>query len=310
MSSLACRRLLAALVAVAALVASVSAVAHATAGAPVAGELLPDLDQETPNQLLIAHAEHHWLLGFQSAVRNVGAGPLLINGHRSSRATPFMEADQQVMNQDGSSFVDRGAGRLRYVRSPDHQHWHLLRFERYELRLAGSRKVLVRDRKTGFCLGDRYRVINGQPAAAVVNPLHTGRCALRRPGRLQVSEGISVGWGDNYVAYLEGQSLPIDHLASGRYVLVHRVNTDHRLRELSYTNDAASVLLDLRWRHGKPHLTQLASCPNSARCDSPAVPTAARHVPRGQVSANWRRFGLVAANATLCSLAHAYSPGP
>ena len=33
--------------------------------------------------------------------------------------------------------------------------WHLLRFERYELRHAGSRKVLVRDRKTGFCLGDR-----------------------------------------------------------------------------------------------------------------------------------------------------------
>ena len=25
---------------------------------------------------------------------------------------------------------------------------------------------------------------------------------------------------------------------------------------------------------------------------------------------DWRRFGLVAANATLCSLAHAYSPGP
>ena len=310
MSSLAVRRLVTALLAVAALVASVSAVAHATAGAPAAGELLPDLDQETPNQLLIAHVGHHWLLGFQSAVRNVGAGPLLVNGHRSRRATPFMQADQQVMKQDGSSDVYRAVGRLRYVRSPDHQHWHLLRFERYELRRAGSGKVLVRDRKTGFCLGDRYRVVNGKPVAAVMNPVHTGRCALRRPGRLHVSEGISVGWGDNYVAYLEGQSLPIDHLASGRYLLVHRVNTDHRLRELSYTNDAASVLLDLRWRHGRPHLSELASCPDSARCDSPALPTAARRVRRGQVSANWRHFGLVAADATLCSLTRAYSPNP
>jgi hypothetical protein len=243
-------------------------------------------------------------------VRNVGAGPLLIDGHRGSRATPFMKADQQVMKEDGSSDVSRDVGRLRYVRSPDHRHWHLLRFERYELRRAGSSKVLIRDRKTGFCLGDRYRVINGKPPGALASPVHTGRCALRQPGRLRVSEAISVGWGDNYVAYLEGQSLPIDHLASGRYVLVHRVNTDRRLRELSYTNDAASVLLDLRWRNGKPHLTQLGSCPNSALCDSPAVPTAATRVRRGQVSANWRHFGLVAANATLCSLAHAYTQKP
>jgi hypothetical protein len=302
--------LLGVLLALAAVVASVSAVAHATAGAPVAAELLPDLDQETPNQLLIARAGHQWLLGFQSAVRNVGAGPLLIDGHRASRATPFMEADQQVMKQDGSSEVSRSVGRLRYVRARDHQHWHLLRFERYELRHAGSSKVLIRDRKTGFCLGDRYRVINGRPPGALASPVHTGRCALRQPGRLRVSEGISVGWGDNYIAYLEGQSLPIDHLPSGRYVLVHRVNTDRRLRELSYTNDAASVLLDLRWRNGKPHVTQLAACPDSDRCDSQAVPTVARRVPRGQVSANWRHFGLVAANATLCSLTHAYSPKP
>jgi hypothetical protein len=302
--------LVVALAAVAIVVAGVSAVAHATAGPPPAGELLPDLDQETPNQLLIAHAGHHWLLGFQSAVRNIGAGPLLINGHRGSHATPFMQADQQVMKQDGLSDVYRGVGRLRYVRSPDHQHWHLLRFERYELRRAGSSKALIRDRKTGFCLGDRYRVVNGEPVGALASPIHTGRCALRQPGRLRVSEGISVGWGDNYVAYLEGQSLPIDQLTSGRYVLVHRVNTDHRLHELSYTNDAASVLLDLRWRHGKPHLTQLASCPDSARCDNPAAPTAARRVPRGEVSANWRHFGLVAATATLCSLSDAYSPKP
>jgi Lysyl oxidase len=309
-SSLARRRLLVVVAAVAALVASVCAGAHATSSAPVQGELLPDLDQETPNQLLIAHVGEHWLLGFQSAVRNIGAGPLLINGQRASRATPFMQADQQVMKQDGTSDVDRNVGRLRYVRSPDHQHWHLLRFERYELRRAGSRKVLIRDRKTGFCLGDRYRVINHKTPGALATPLRTGRCALRQPGRLTVSEGISVGWGDNYVAYLEGQSLPIDHLASGRYVLVHRVNTDHRLRELSYTNDASSVLLDLRWRNGKPHLTELATCPDSARCDSPSVPTAAKRVPRGQVSANWRHLGLIAGTTMLCSLTHGYTQTP
>jgi hypothetical protein len=273
----------------------------ARATAPAAPELLPDLDQQTPSQLLVARDKGHWLLGFQSAVRNVGAGPLLIDGHRRDRKTPFMVADQIVARQGASPVVDRAVGRLRYVHSPDHQHWHLLHFDRYELRRAGSGHVLVRDRKTGFCLGDRYQVLSRPVPAAVPRPAHTGRCALRRPGRLRVSEGISVGWGDNYIAYLEGQSLPINGLAGGRYVLVHRVNSDHTLREVDYSNNASSVLLDLRWRHRRPHLTLLASCPDSSQCDNPSSQQSTV-VPRGQISANWRRSGLIAARSSLCSL--------
>jgi hypothetical protein len=293
--------------AILALTLPIAGLGHAAgASAPAAPELLPDLDQQTPNQLLVARAGGHWLLGFQSAVRNVGAGPLLIDGHRRDRKTPFMVADQVVDRQGASPTMDRAVGRLRYVHSRDHQHWHLLHFERYELRRAGSAHVLVRDRKTGFCLGDRYKVLARQVPAAAAQPVHTGRCALRQPRRLRVREGISVGWGDNYVAYLEGQSLPIDGIGDGRYVLVHRVNTDRGLRETDYSNDAASVLLDLRWRQGHPHLTLLASCPDSSSCDTvPAGPSTApsKVVPRGQISANWRRFGLVTSSVALCSLA-------
>ncbi|MFL5827968.1 MAG: lysyl oxidase family protein [Thermoleophilaceae bacterium] len=271
------------------------------ANGSTATELLPDLDQQTPNQLLLARDGGQWLLGFQSAVRNIGTGPLLINGHRANRKTPFMVADQVINRTGAPPVVDRGVGRLRYVRSPDHQHWHLLRFERYELRRAGSSRVVVRDRKTGFCLGDRYRVVARKIPAAVAQPVHTGRCALRRPGRLRVSEGISVGWGDNYVAYLEGQSLPVDGLRDGRYVLVHRVNTGRGLRELNYSNDASSVLLDLRWHGRSPRLRLLASCPDSDACDAPpAAPSTA--VPRGHISATWRRSGLIASVSAICSL--------
>ena len=51
-----------------------------------------------------------------------------------------------------------GVGKVRYVVSPDHRHWHLLGFDHYALRRPGSRAPVVRDRKTGFCLGDRYAV--------------------------------------------------------------------------------------------------------------------------------------------------------
>jgi hypothetical protein len=47
---------------------------------------------------------------------------------------------------------------------------------------------------------------------------------------------------------------------------VHRVNAERRLRETSYANNAASVLLRLRWRGGGPFIDVLAECPGSARC--------------------------------------------
>jgi hypothetical protein len=210
-----------------------------------------------------------------------------------------MRADQTIQQSGGPPLVVHKVGKLRYVRSPDHQHWHVLRFERYELRRVDSGRVVLRDRKTGFCLGDRYR--SARPvASAPPQPLWTGRCGLRQTRRLEIDEGISPGYGDNYVAYLEGQSLSLDGVPNGRYMLVHLVNTDRRLRESDYSNDAASLLLDLRWRRGVPHVTQLAACPDSATCNT-AKPGAAP-VPAGQVSANWRRAGAVAARVSLCSL--------
>jgi hypothetical protein len=127
----------------------------------------------------------------------------------------------------------------------------------------------MRDHKSGFCLGDRYRVADAVPTSAPTTPQLTGGCGLWHPERLTVSEGISVGYGDNYRPYLEGQSLPISGLPEGRYVLVHRVNGDHRLLETNYDNDAASVLLRLRWHNGVPSVRILASCPERANCDVP-----------------------------------------
>ena len=123
----------------------------------------------------------------------------------------------------------RGVGRLRYTRSPDHEHWHLLHFDRYELRRPGGDRALVRDRKTGFCLGDRYGVDDPALAAKPPEAVYRSRCGLERPGLWGVREGISVGYGDDYDANLEGQYLRLSGLRAGRYLLVHRANADRRL---------------------------------------------------------------------------------
>jgi serine protease len=160
-------------------------------------------------------------------------------------------------------------GRLQFVTSPDHRHWHYLQFDRYQLRRAGSARTLVRDHKTGFCLGDRYRVSDLALTNAVPQKVYRTNCGLNDTTLLQLEEGISVGYGDDYKPFLEGQDLELTGLKRGRFVLVHRVNADQRLRELSYRNNAASVLLDLRWHGGLPTLRILRSCPNTARCDQP-----------------------------------------
>jgi hypothetical protein len=244
--------------------------------AATANDRLPDLDQETPSELALqtrtVDGTRSYVLGFRSAVVNVGAGPLIVKGSRPNQRVPLMRVDQLVEREGAPARVVRHVGRMQYTVSPDHRHWHFLQFDRYllqraELRDASGARVLVRDQKTGFCLGDRYRTNQSLRGVAPAQPVFRGRCGLDRPDLLQMLEGISVGYGDDYSAFLEGQDLPLDGLPAGRYVLVHRVNVNHALAESSYRNNAASVLLDLRWSARQPLLRVLATCPNTDRCD-------------------------------------------
>ena len=260
-------RLLPALGAIVLLVPAAVGVSQAQRQGPA---LLPDLDQEPPTGLVItrapAAARATWRLGFRSAVSNVGDGPLILEGRRPSRVAPTMRADQVIVRDGAPQELIRHAGRLRYIRLPDHQHWHLLGFERYELRRPGGGRALVTDRKSGFCLGDRYSVTGHELPARPGAPIFTSRCGLEHPALLGIREGISVGYGDDYQANLEGQWLALDGLSPGRYLLVHRVNVGRRLRERAYANNAASLRFRLRWRHGGPVIDRLKTCPDSAHC--------------------------------------------
>jgi lysyl oxidase len=252
--------------------AALGATAGGSGDSPPSAERLPDLDQELPWDLQITGSPGRYRLGFASAVRNVGRGPLIISGKRPRVATRDMSASQLIERRGAPLRVVEDVGRLRYVRSPDHEHWHLLRFDRYELRRPGGRAAVVRDRKTGFCLGDRYPVAGRRLAAAPPEPVYTSRCGLEDTTLLELTEGISVGYGDDYKANLEGQSLRLSGLRGGRYVLVHRVNARRLLRESDYSNNAASLLIRLRWRDGRPAVRVLRSCPRTAVCASDSHP--------------------------------------
>jgi hypothetical protein len=227
-----------------------------------AADLLPDLDQRAPSGLVVVDAGEGFRLAFGSAVENSGAGPLVIEASRAGTGVPTMPADQRIRSDDGSTQVVEGIGQLRYVHSSDHRHWHLLDFERYELRRAADYELVGEDRKTGFCLGDRYATATGGGRSAAF----VTRCGLDRPGLLRLRQGISPGFGDDYAPALEGQYVDITNVPGGRYVLVHRVNPSGLLLESDYRNNAASLLVRLRWVEGRPRVKTLAVCPDRDRC--------------------------------------------
>jgi hypothetical protein len=214
-------------------------------------EVLPDLRQAKPTAISTTQVDGQHRLVFLSAVENVGAAALVIHGRRASLADAAMAVEQIVRLADGSTRTYRVDSELRYVVSETHEHWHLLGFEHYELRRATDGRLVAPDRKTGFCLGDRFDApaeLPNEPAKAV----WTRECGRGGRALLFIREGISPGYGDDYVPRLEGQYVVLDGVPAGRYRLVHRVNPERALHESDFSNNTASVLLELSWREGKP----------------------------------------------------------
>jgi hypothetical protein len=235
--------------------------------APGPRELLPDLDQRAPEDLVVIARDGGFSLGFTSAVDNLGAGPLRIRGWRPP-GEASMRADQVIELRRGGTRVVRDVGTLRFQSHPPHRHWHFQEFENYELRRAGDHAIVGRDRKSGFCLVDRYgrasiRVPNAGP------PRFLGNCGASQPDLRRVQQGSSPGYVDRYPAFFHGQDVDITTIRAGIYVLVHRANPIRRVREARYSNNTASVRLRLSWPAGRtalPRVTVLRRCPTSEFC--------------------------------------------
>lgn len=227
-------------------------------------------------------------LRFTNGEDNIGDGPLLLYGHRDGG--PTMQVRQAIQSGPHGpipgSFAeaDRPTNTSMYYEpAPMHQHWHLMGFERMQLR-ASNGDTVVTDRKNGFCLGDRYELPHwepsddGTPEHGLELFLRANMCGHQDTEAKDVKAGISAGSGDDYKYGVDFQWLDITGVPSGTYDLVNTVNSDHTLLEKDYTNNSSSAAFSIQWPgHAKnapavitapPRVRLLRSCPGRERCVS------------------------------------------
>jgi hypothetical protein len=233
-------------------------------------DLLPDVVQGTPTgvDVVLDEATGVPRLVFDATIGNVGEGPLILTARRKPGERQ-MTAHQVVRRSDGSSRVRRAvAGVLEFVKASDHQHWHLLGIDRYELWTGNASRRLRRDRKQGFCLGDRYQLSpNKRMPHQPRLPAYPGYCGKDRSELLKMVEGITVGWGDNYPANIEGQYIDITGIAPGRYLLVHRIRAGGLLQTYPY-NDVSCAAIVLKAPVAAGLAPSVTVSTDRRRCDS------------------------------------------
>ena len=233
---------------------------------PPSRELPPDLDQRTPSGLALQSSNGRELLGFTSASDNVGLGPVSIVASRPSRTVPNMRAAQRIRVSPHGARTYPGIGLLHFTVAFPHMHWHLLDFQRYELRRASDHALVVRDRKSGFCLADHWAQVRGAVSR------QTARAGLHvelRAARAWRARDLGGNIGGLYrslpgvVPWAE----PRHHARPGGHLRARPpLESGAEVRELRYENDAASVRVRLTRTSGAPHVQVLARCPDSEWC--------------------------------------------
>jgi hypothetical protein len=228
------------------------------ASADGAAALAPDLVTLPfhKDDLFVGSEKGKRLLRLSNEVGNIGSGPLEIFPSESSSdcdgdGDPANDRDaaQRLFEDSNGSGVyelgvdgvaaEQGVGCMRY--HPRHDHWHVLDFTQYQLRREADAKLVRQSQKIGFCLTDARPAVAvaGSPAAPVY-PLEQGALIPCDAGSTQ---GISVGWADEYALALPGQQLDVSRLEKGRYCLSSRVDPSNLLAESDDLNNVRRVRL-------------------------------------------------------------------
>jgi hypothetical protein len=175
-------------------------------------------------------------LRLANTIWNSGQGPLELTGEFNA-VTNRTRVVQHIHTADGG-WREVLVGE--FVWHPTHDHWHFDEFTLYELWTLKADhsldQVVASSDKLSYCVIDSDVVDRELPG-------FSPRRSYANCGQRQ--QGLSVGWGDTYKSFLDGQSLDLTGLPDGFYALTSRVNPNGVIRETDYTNNSTRAYLAL-----------------------------------------------------------------
>jgi hypothetical protein len=197
-------------------------------------QLKPNLQPLVASSLrLDSPGDGRTYLRFSMTSWNSGAGPLEIIGGEVDTANDKQQVYQRIYNSDGT-FTDTFAGFFDWHAA--HGHIHFNDYAEYTLDAAGAPGGSGRtSQKTTFCIIDTTRIKRFKNGPR--QPVYTS-CGASR-------QGMSVGWGDTYGYWLEGQSIDVTGLPDGEYNLTIEVDPKNRILETNDNDNVSTVGLRL-----------------------------------------------------------------
>lgn len=206
---------------------------------------LPDLGMARLSDLRVAiTADGQKQLRFSATIVNVGAGTFELGASRPNQVSPFA-VNQHVFASDGSTSIVPVDVDLVFG-GDGHSHFHIRDLEVYELRRLDNGVKVGTGMKSGFCFFDTtaYRLsLPGAPQSSVYDSSGCGHV-----DSLDVTMGLSVGWGDRYPWSLPDQYIDVTALSNGKYRLLATADPLGLFTEGNYGNNLTWVDISLSKR--------------------------------------------------------------
>ena len=229
-------------------VATVLAPAELTGAAPAGNPHLPNLKTLPPSDIHVAYSGGTKYLRFSNVAYNAGDGRLELKpeNDRSARKTKVKQRVYTHNALNGWSLayeLDAGT----YTFHKGHNHWHFEGFALYEL-VADNPGVEKRTgTKTTFCIIDTE-----SPAtiatydSSVLSLTHRADAPTYGSCNRDSVTGLSVGWGDKYGYWLDGQSINAAGLPDGWYTLYSKADPTGKIAETNDGDNANSKRFHLQ----------------------------------------------------------------
>ena len=224
---------------------------------------LPDLQTVVPQHLQIVNAHQEEILRFTNGIANLGPGHWHMDPIFPADPNDPVLAVQKVFDADRNIVQEKIVSEFQF--HENHNHWHIGDVALFEVRAGAVDGPLAGNSvKQTFCIIDSYALEGNSPTRD------------REFWDCEVStQGVQVGWVDQYHQSTDGQAIIITGAEPGLYYLVSTSNPDGVFLETDTTNNTAWVSFELtRDSNGNPKIEVIDHSP----CDSPGM--------CGEVSAN------------------------